>query len=131
MWIRLKLMAPFHRPRRPRPRGEASASASSPLPCLRLAMTALRLDHAGFALHGRPANLLVQGWTIDLARRGRELDPTPAGHRLEDGLVDESFLAGRLGRPALPHALRKIDQLGRELVALGELPLTLPCADRQ
>src|SRR5262245_59772566 len=99
MWIRLKLMAPFQRPRAPRPR--LGLSPSSPLPFFfRLAMAALRLHHLRLARHGRAANLLLQRGTILLARR-RELDPLPGGDGLVDGLddghVDEPFLAGRLG----------------------------------
>src|SRR5687768_10880872 len=117
--MRLKLIAPFHRPRAPRP--FLPASVASPLPFfLRLAMTALRLDHRGFARHGWPANLLAQSWTILFARRGREFDPATRSHRLVDGFdngnVDEAFLTRRLGGLVVTHALREIDQLGRELV---------------
>src|SRR5689334_9072354 len=108
MWMRLKLIAPFHRPRAPRPRRAPSApSASEPsasAPCLpffrRLAMTALRLHQWRFTRHGRPADLLAQRGTL-LARGRVELDPLAAVHGfvdgLDDGHVDQSFLAGGLG----------------------------------
>jgi hypothetical protein len=60
MWIRLKLIAPFHSPRAPR-----FFSPASPFPpfeafVLRLGMTALHLDQFGFARYGFAAHLLPQ-----------------------------------------------------------------------
>src|SRR5689334_21908266 len=135
MWIRLKLMAPFQSPREPRLRGAVSAS-SPPAPPLarffRLAMAALRLLQWGLARHGRPTDLLAQGGTL-FASGSVELDPLAAGNRFVDGLgdgdVDETFLAGGLGRALLAHALREVHQLRRELVALGELLFLLLLAD--
>src|SRR5262245_59511702 len=130
MWIRLKLMAPFHRPRDPRLRRPPSAPPL-PAPFLRLAMTALRLDHRRLARHGRPADLLAQGGTYLPSRRGAECDPLPGGQRLVDGFddadVDQAFLARRFRCLARAYAAGEVDQLRRELVALGEfLPLLLP-----
>jgi hypothetical protein len=48
MWIRLKLMAPFHRPRLPRPRGFLSGASPSALDLDFLGMTALRLHDRRF-----------------------------------------------------------------------------------
>src|SRR3954463_553356 len=140
MWIRLKLIAPFHRPREPRrlflPEAPSASSAGSPpfVAFFRLAMTALRLYQRGFARHGGPADLLAQGGTLFAGGRV-ELDPPAAGNRcldgFDDGHVDEAFLAGRLRRAFRAHAFCEIHQLRRELVALGELLLLLLPADGQ
>src|SRR5262245_57982780 len=101
MWIRLKLIAPFHRPREPRPPFLDDGWEVSPSPSLSffLAMTALRLHQVGFARHGRPADLLAHVGTMDLARRRAERHPVAAVERrvdgFDDGHVDEAFLAGR------------------------------------
>src|SRR3954471_6202822 len=101
MWIRLKLMAPFHRPRaarRPFLREAPSSSSAPSPPCfLRLAMAALRLHQRGLARHGGPADFLAQGRTL-LSSGRLEVDPLAAGNRfvdgLDDGHVDESFFTG-------------------------------------
>src|SRR3954469_13258756 len=83
MWIRLKLIAPFHRPREPRrpflPVAPSAWSAPS-LPFerfFRLAMTALLLHQRRFARHGGPADLLAQGGTL-VTRGSLELYPLAA-----------------------------------------------------
>ncbi len=84
MWIRLKLIAPFHRPRDPRrpflPDAPSASSAPPPFVLFfRLAMTALRLHQRGFARHGGAAHLLAQSGTL-FARGRLELDPLAAGN---------------------------------------------------
>src|SRR4051812_6065748 len=100
MLIRLKLMAPVHRPRAPRPRGLLSPSAAAlPADFLRLAMAALRLHQLLLARHGRPAQFLAQRRTLLLSRRVLEVVPFTALERfvdgLDDGNVDQAFLARR------------------------------------
>src|SRR3954469_11213170 len=91
MWIRLKLIAPFHRPREPRRPFLPDAPSASSAPSLppfalffRLAMAALRLHQRGFARHGGPADLLAQSGAF-IARRGLELYPLAGGNRFVDG----------------------------------------------
>src|ERR1041384_8779046 len=118
MWIRLKLIAPFHRPREPRPRD--SCSPPSPFDFFFLAMAALHVDEGGLARHRRTPDFLFHG-RAPLPMREREFFPRAAldgaMDRLDDRDVDETFPAGRLGRAPLAHGLREMDELRRELVA--------------
>src|SRR5678809_882453 len=126
--MRLKLIAPFHSPRAPRPRRPSVALSSAPWPLelfFRLAMTALRLHHLGLARHGRAADFLAQGWTLLTTGCAGQFDPGATVDRCMDGLddcdIDQALLARGFRIRARADAAREIHQLGRELIALGEL----------
>src|SRR5690242_17323371 len=109
MWIRLKLIAPFHRPRAPR------FGFSSPPLCFDLAMAALRFDQRRFARYGGLAHLLREARALPPRRRlhrhpGAGRDGTVDG--FDDRDVDEALDARRLGLAIAAHALREVDQLG-------------------
>src|SRR5881394_2231608 len=127
--MRLKLIAPFHRPRAPR----FGFSSSLPFPlCFDLAMTALRLHQRRFTRHSRFAHLLGEVWPVALLGRF-DRHPSARGDGavdgFDDGYVDEPFDARGLGLAVGAHTLREMHQLGCELIALGELLLALLFAD--
>src|SRR5690348_11133444 len=120
MWMRLKLMAPFQRPRAPRRFG---ADSPPPLPLDFLAMAALHVDERGFARHRGLADLLVHR-RAPLPLRHDEILPAAAVERAVDRLDDrdvyQPFLARRFRRAPRTHGCREVDELGCELVALRE-----------
>src|SRR6187401_2816942 len=131
MWMRLKLIAPFHRPREPRLGGSSSPSPES---FFDLAMTALHLDQWGFARHGRATHFLTQRWPPALPRRF-DGGPTTCRERAMDGVddryVNQTFSARGLRTPIGAHGLCEMHEFGSELVALRELLALLLLADRQ
>src|SRR5690242_272929 len=95
MWIRLKLMAPLHRPRTPRPRDFAPSCDASPFDLAFLGMGALRLHQGRLTGNRGTPDLLIQRWPVNLDLRHRHglpsaaLDGTMNG--FDDGHVDQAF----------------------------------------
>src|SRR5690349_19410598 len=131
MWMRLKLIAPFQRPRAPR---FGDSSSPSPESFRDLAMAALRVDEFRFARHRRAAKFLAQRWPPALLRRfngGPATCRERAMNGLDDRHVDQTFCARGLRAPVGAHAFREVHELGCELIALRELLARLLFADRE
>ena len=87
----------------------------------------------GFGLvDRRTADLLLQAGPLALAG-GRERDRTAAlgraVERADDAHVGQPLFGAGLGLAVVQHAVREVEQLGRELVALGEAPLVRLAVD--
>src|SRR6187399_1779055 len=132
MWIRLKLTAPFQRPRAPR---LGFSVSPSPLPFFfDLAMTALRLNQWGLARHGPSSHFLAKRGPSALLRRfhdGPTTRPDGAMDGIDDCDVDQSFDARRFRPLVGADTLREIHELRRELIALRELLALFLLTDRE
>src|SRR4051812_20344723 len=83
---------------------------------------------------GRAADLLLEAWAL-APLEGRQFDRAAgfrgAVERADDAHVGKPFLGTRLGVVASQHAIREVQQLRRELVALRETPLARLAVQRE